>query len=315
MLWSRKKKPDDAASEATADTASDSPVENDSEGRETPPEITAPEVTDQQGSESEPAASKDGTPSEDGPDTSSDSLVEDASDGSESSPEGDEPAALQADSSAGDASDGSESSPEGDEPAALQSDSLAEVNQHIAELRQLQIDSLAEVNQSLSKLGQLFEEQIARNQNQSKMFDATYREMKEYKENAILEALHKPIIHYLIGLYDNFRLVESQLNAILNSTEIRPDDLSQFQNNLKNVGWELEEVLFRLDVSPYEERLETLDRKLHKTLATKPADTPEDDRKVAEVHKIGFYWRDKVFRPEEVTVFRYQNKKGEETNG
>ena len=189
------------------------------------------------------------------------------------------------------------------------------MNQHIAELRQLQLDSLAEVNQSLSKLGQLFEEQIARNQNQSKMFDATYREMKEYKENAILEALHKPIIHYLIGLYDNFRLVESQLNAILNSTEIRSDDLSQFQNNLKNVGWELEEVLFRLDVSPYEERLETLDRKLHKTLATKPADTPEDDRKVAEVHKIGFYWRDKVFRPEEVTIFRYQNKKGEETNG
>ena len=311
MLWSRKKKPDDAASEATADTASDSPVENDSEGSETPPEITAPEVTDQQGSESEPAASKD----ENREDTSSDSPAGDASDGSESSPEGDEPAALQSDSSAGDASDGSESSPEGDEPAALQSDSLAEVNQHIAELRQLQIDSLAEVNQSLSKLGQLFEEQIARNQNQSKMFDATYREMKEYKENAILEALHKPIIHYLIGLYDNFRLVESQLNAILNSTEIRPDDLSQFQNNLKNVGWELEEVLFRLDVSPYEERLETLDRKLHKTLATKPADTPEDDRKVAEVHKIGFYWRDKVFRPEEVTVFRYQNKKGEETNG
>ena len=59
MLWSRKKKPDDAASEATADTASDSPVENDSEGSETPPEITAPEVMDQQGSESEPAASKD----------------------------------------------------------------------------------------------------------------------------------------------------------------------------------------------------------------------------------------------------------------
>ena len=311
MLWSRKKKPDDAASEATADTASDSPVENDSEGSETPPEITAPEVMDQQGSESEPAASKD----ENREDTSSDSPAGDASDGSESSPEGDEPAALQSDSSAGDASDGSESSPEGDEPAALQSDSLAEVNQHLAELRQLQIGSLAEVNQSLSKLGQLFEEQIARNQNQSKMFDATYREMKEYKENAILEALHKPIIHYLIGLYDNFRLVESQLNAILNSTEIRPDDLSQFQNNLKNVGWELEEVLFRLDVSPYEERLETLDRKLHKTLATKPADTPEDDRKVAEVHKIGFYWRDKVFRPEEVTVFRYQNKKGEETNG
>ena len=197
--------------------------------------------------------------------------------------------------------DGSETPPEEDNPSALQT------------------DSLAEVNQSLSELRQLFEAQIARNQNQYNMFDATYREMKEYKERALLEAYHKPIIHSLIRFYDNFKQLESQLNGLLNGTEdTRSDDLSQFQKNVENTRFELEEVLYRLDVTPYEERLETLDRKLHKTIGTKPADTPEQDGKVAEVHKTGFHWGDKVFRPEEVTIFRYTpppTKEGEETDG
>ena len=358
-FWPRKKKPDDATSGATSDTAPDLPVENDSNDSETSPEIAAGETTDRQTPEGEPEASQTDTPSEDELGTGANSHSETNG-------------------------DGGESSTEKDEPSALQTDSLAEVTQGLSELRQLfeeqiaqnrdqnnrfdalyremqeyleafhkpvgpcltlrvetpskidvveatdpstpegdppalQTDSLTEVTQSLSELRQLFEGQIARNANQNKMFDAIHREMKEYKENSLLEAYQKPIIQNLIGLYDNFKLIESQLNGILNETEdIRSNDLSQFQKNLENVRLELEEVLFRLDVIPYEERLETLNRKLHKTLDTKPADTPEQDWKVAEVHKIGFYWRDKVFRPEEVTIFRYTpspTEKGEERDG
>ena len=177
-------------------------------------------------------------------------------------------------------------------------------------------DELAEVNRTLGELRSLFEQQIARNRNQGRMFDATYREMKEYKENTLLEAHHKPVIRDLIRFYDNLKQIESQLGHILDGMEeVRPGGLSRFRQNLENACFEFEEVLYRLDVTPYEERLETWDRKLHKTIEVKPAETPEQDRKVAEVHKTGFYWRDKVFRPEEVTIFRYGNKKGEKTNG
>lgn len=289
-----EEKRDDTTSEDASDTASDLPVEKDSDSVESSPEIPEDEVMDQQGPEGEPVASKDGTSSEEELVTSSDSQTENDS-------------------------EGGESSSEEDGLPALQTDLLAEVNQNIAELRQLQTDSLTEVNKSLSGLRQLFEGQIARNANQNKMFDAIHREMKEYKENFLLEAIHKPIIQNLIGFHDSFKLIESQLNDILNETEdIRSDDLSQFQKNLENMSFELEEILYRLDVNPYEERLETLDRKLHKTLDTRPADTPEQDGKVAEVHKIGFYWRDKIFRPEEVTIFRYTpspTEKGEEKDG
>lgn len=357
MGWFRNRKRDKATSEDASDTTSESPVENDSDGGETASETAVSEVTE--GTEGESTVSRSDASSEDALDTTGNSPIENNGD------------------------DG-EVLPEKDDPPTLQTGDLSEVNQNVAELRQLfekqiqdqnnrfdtlcrdmkeyrenfrealhksvdpcltlrvetpskidvveatepsavvdapvsQTEGLAEVNQSLSELRQLFEEQIARNENQNKMFDAIYREMKEYKENSLLEALHKPIIHNLIGFYDNFTLVESQLNDILNGTAgIRSDDLSQFQKNLENIRFELEEVLYRLDVTPYEERLETLDRKLHKTLDTKPADTPEQNGKVAEVHKIGFHWGEKVFRPEEVTIFRYTpspTEKGEKTDG
>jgi molecular chaperone GrpE (heat shock protein) len=178
--------------------------------------------------------------------------------------------------------------------------------------------ALAEVNQTLSVLQKLFEKQIARNQSQTQMFDAVYREMKDYKESFLLEALHKPIIKDLVMLYDSVARLESQLNELINGKEsLQIDDLSPFQTNLENVRFELEEVLYRVDVTPYEERLEVLDRKLHRTLSVKSTDDPNQEGKVAEVHKIGFYWRGKVFRPEEVTIFRYTPptpEKGDETD-
>ena len=187
------------------------------------------------------------------------------------------------------------------------------------------ISVLASVEQHLLKLEELFTGQIARNQNQKQMFDAIYREMKDYKENALLETIHKPIIHNLIRLYDDFRAVESQLNSINEKKE-----LLQFRTNLENVRFELEEVLYRMDVTPYEEHPKKLDRKLHKTVDTRQTDEPDKDREVAEIHKIGFYWGEKVFRPEEVTIYRYTpppveteetvsenltNEEGDETDG
>ena len=188
-----------------------------------------------------------------------------------------------------------------------------------------QQNELIEINQTLAALQDLFEKQIARNQNQTEMFDKMYADMKDYKESFLLEVLHKPIIHNLIQLYDSFLSIESQLDDILIGKEnnILTDELSQYRQNLENFRFKLEEVLYRMDVTPYKDSPDTLDRQLHKTRKVISSDEPEQDQKIAEVHKIGFNWRDKVFRPEEVTIYRYTpsedrpplNEKGGNANG
>ena len=286
------------------------------------------------------------------------------------------------------------------EPASSSLNVLAEINQRLGVLQELFEKQNApyqeapplrsesvQTDQRLIDLHELFDKQIARNQNQKQMLDTIYREMTSYKEDALLDAYHKPIIHNLIQLYDNLELVEAQLSEIDKTIEsqfeigdktlellepliesvhgkelkkILPkelpqdvgqfrldmkeglsqfrtqfqssvkDALLQFQKNLENVRFELEEVLYRMDVIPYEEHPEKLDQKLHKTLKTTPTDDPNKDREVVEIHKTGFYWREKVLRPEEVTIYRYMpptdkpeetvvenptGEKGDETDG
>ena len=237
------------------------------------------------------------------------------------------------------------------------------------------LNAIETVNQNLVTLQEQFDTQIARNQNQQKMFDKFYREMEANKGDALFEAFHKPVAHNLIQLYDHFVEVEAQLTTICetfgtaetqnadvndpfesldnwfkwygNFTErqqkklkkLMPSDnkllpileslkelprdkqplyekeLLQFQKNLTIVRRDLEEVLYRMNVIPYDEHPEKLDLKLHKTVDTKPTDNSEKDMHVAYIRKFGFYWAKKekqgqvqkqVIRPEEVVIYRYQ---------
>ena len=180
-----------------------------------------------------------------------------------------------------------------------------------------QTNTLTEINQSLAVLLELFEKHISGNQNQVQMFDKMYAEMKDYKESFLLEVLHKPVIHNLIQLYDSFISLESQLTKLIdeNNDNTLLNELRQYSSNLQNFRFELEEVLYRMDVTPYQNSPDTLDRQLHKTRKVISTDDPNLDQKVAEVHKIGFYWREKVFRPEDVTIYRYMASTEKSENG
>ena len=118
------------------------------------------------------------------------------------------------------------------ESAASSLNVLAEINQRLGTLQELfekqnahdkESPSLRsespQMEQRLKGLHELFDKQIARNQNQKQMFDTIYREMTNYKEDALLEAFHKPVIHNLIQLYDNLELVEAQLEGLRKTFE------------------------------------------------------------------------------------------------
>ena len=210
-----------------------------------------------------------------------------------------------------------------DELVEPEQNALARINETLSDVQKLLEDTIAknkdqtktcEITQTLSELKELFEKQIVRNQNHIKVFDKMYDEMQPFKENSLVEAYQKPIIRNLIQLYDVFTSLESRFEIILKKddavgSEELSQELQQFKSELGDFRFELEEALYRVDVIPYEEQLETLNKKLHRTLDVKSTDDPEQDRKVAEVHKIGFYWRDKVLRHEEVTIYRYNSSK------
>ena len=183
---------------------------------------------------------------------------------------------------------------------------------------------------ALEEIRELLDTHIARNDLQRKAFDTLHEELQQYKKSFILNEFQRPAIRNLIQLYDHMVEMEQHLPA-WGPRKTGPtvpefvDRLGEFIQNFTNLRYELTEVLERLEVETYDERhdalqqerLKTLDRNLHRPVAVEPTTDPTKQNQVTRVHKSGFYWRDKVFRPEEVTILRHDGgpKSQEQKNG
>ncbi len=135
-----------------------------------------------------------------------------------------------------------------------------------------------------------------------KAIDHLSEELKRYRDNFIFQS-QKPVFVELIMLYDN---LEQTLNLIEGGQAPASNTCPTVKNNLRNIKEELLEILYRRDVTPFVEHPETLDYKLHKTVATVTTGIEGENNKVEAIRKTGFRWNDTVIRPEEVVIKKYR---------
>ena len=87
---------------------------------------------------------------------------------------------------------------------------------------------------------------------QRKAFDSLHDELQGYKNNFLLNELHKPVIQNIIRLYDSFLRLEEALPAA-GARKAGPPvetftrNIEDFTRNMENFRVELTEVLARLD--------------------------------------------------------------------
>jgi molecular chaperone GrpE (heat shock protein) len=127
-----------------------------------------------------------------------------------------------------------------------------------------------------------------------KLFDSLHEELIGYRDNFLLEALHKPFIRDLIALFDDLTKLSMQMKA---------GAAESWRDNLENAIHSLLEVLHRLEVTEVEPQ-ERVDLSCHRVVATEPADFPEEDGVIIQRIKRGFSWRGRILRPEEVVAKR-----------
>ena len=177
-------------------------------------------------------------------------------------------------------------------------------------------DGLADAVRELSAR---FAAHVEQNDLQRRAFDTLHDDLQKYKDAFLLNEFQRPVIRHLIDLYDRLIRIEETLPRI-GSRKTGPTveeftaDLGRFVGNLTGFRHALTEVLARVDVESYEDRhdvdqqqaLRALDVKLHRAVAVELTDDPGLNNRVARVHKTGFYWRERVIRPQEIIVFRYQ---------
>ena len=134
-----------------------------------------------------------------------------------------------------------------------------------------------------------------------RLFNSLHKELQEYRDNFVRDALQKPTIRDLIVLFDDLTSLAAQMRS---AAKGRPGRVTQWSANLENAIHSMMETLHRLEVNEIEPQ-EMVDRTFHKVMSYEAAERAEDDGRIVRRLKCGFVWREQILRPEEVVALRF----------
>lgn len=163
---------------------------------------------------------------------------------------------------------------------------------------------LIENNSFLQEIKDLIEKRLEYDAVKEKAFDKLYEDMRQEKELPnMLDRNIKPLLTDLLLLYDNMKHFEISL---INQKNTNNENTLQ---TFKYIMDDLLETLYRQEVVPIEDDgSEKLNSKIQKATKIEVAESKDDDFKIVDIVRQGFLWRDKVLRPQEVVIRRFENK-------
>jgi molecular chaperone GrpE (heat shock protein) len=163
---------------------------------------------------------------------------------------------------------------------------------------------LRENNSFLKEIKSIIQERLEYDAVKEKAFDKLYEDMRQQRELPnILDRNIKPLLTDLLLLYDNMKHFEISLTIQQSSNS------ETILQDFKYLLDDLLETLYRQEVIPIEDDGSgNFNSKIHKATRTEATETQDEDFKIVDVVRQGFLWRDKVLRPQEVVIRRFENK-------
>lgn len=170
-------------------------------------------------------------------------------------------------------------------------------------------ETLAEVRSEITKLQELqqslnaeFMAKLKYDQHKESLIDRLHKEVQEYKQDLVKSTM-MPVINDLIMVIDGIQ----KLTENHRSSE-QPVDPEKILKQMEMITGDIEEVLYRQGVEPYESLEDTfnpLKQKVHSTEMTLDA---EKEKKIARRYRKGYEWDGKNIRKEFVSVFTLDKK-------
>ncbi len=136
------------------------------------------------------------------------------------------------------------------------------------------------------------------------MFEALHGELKAYRDEFMLDAVLRPILRDLMTLYDDTLVIcqQAQLLSSYAADDVSHERLTTLHKNLDHHTHFVLEVLERMEVTQIPSFAGKLNKRTQRVVAMEETENPDEDRTVVRVLRRGFQWRDRVVRPEEVSI-------------
>jgi molecular chaperone GrpE len=158
-------------------------------------------------------------------------------------------------------------------------------------------DDVALRNDSACVISEIREQTVLIKSNHGLLVDMASR-LTTMSEESISRA-QRPLFIDLIMLHDTMKQAVEWIGS---SSDRSIEDILLRLGILES---ELLEILARRDIRPFDESPTMLDRQMHRTVKTVLTSESEDNNRVLQVVRTGFFIGNKVLRPEEVVITRY----------
>ena len=158
--------------------------------------------------------------------------------------------------------------------------------------------------QNLQNLLYRFESKIQSDEHKDGLIDGMHEELREYK-NGMIESLTLSLERDVIKLYDDI----SKSIGVFSEKPATPGGYDKLLIMLKGFATDLEDLLYRHGVEPYENSGADINVTKQKVLYTELTDDPALDKKVSKRLSRGWEKQGRIISPERVSAFLYQNAK------
>jgi len=160
--------------------------------------------------------------------------------------------------------------------------------------------------QNLQNLVYRFENKIQSNEHNQWLIDDMHEELQEYK-NGMIDQLTLSLERDVIKLYDDV----SKSIGIFLEKPASPDSYDKLFIMLKGFLTDLEDLLYRHGVEPYEHSGTDVDVSKQKVLYTEPTNDAALDKKVSKRLSRGWEKQGRIISPERISAYLYQEENDE----
>ncbi|MHC1685764.1 MAG: nucleotide exchange factor GrpE [Clostridiaceae bacterium] len=177
-----------------------------------------------------------------------------------------------------------------------------DLNDITSEIENILDDRIENIKEKIHELKKEFQGKIKYDSKKDSMIDELHKELREYKDNLILNSI-KPLILDLISIKESHeKIIE---NLILKENEEL--DLFKIMKTFEGFPAEIEDALYRQGIDSYSSEGEVFDAKRHKVIKTVETYDKEKDKKICKSTRKGYIWDEKIIKKEFVQVYVYKD--------
>ena len=167
-------------------------------------------------------------------------------------------------------------------------------------------EMFSSLEKSMSSLQKDFDTKIKYDKNKESIIDKIHRELQTYREDLAFKLL-RPLVLELTRITDQMRLLSAKYRE-----ENQTSEAAEFAKELEDFILDIQEAISSHGFDFFQVEGSIFDRSQQKVQKTIDTHESELDKQIAKRIGVGLRYKEKVVRPELVTVYRYVPSKPEE---